>query len=132
VHGHGNWPSISRIPVLLLDELDGSRATHRRPHALGENEVLRSKGSKPGTPAHDDLVRRDFTADTPNEPWVADITEHPTAEGKLHLCAIKDLYSNRIVGWAIDSRMKARSSPHRRHMPPDPTCPDLTDGLAVG
>jgi putative transposase len=35
-------------------------------------------------------------------------TEHPTAEGKLYLCAIKDAFSNRIVGWSIDSRMKAR------------------------
>lgn len=39
---------------------------------------------------------------------LADITEHRTAEGKLYLCAIKDLFSNRIVGWSIDSRMKAR------------------------
>ena len=66
------------------------------------------KGSKPGTPAHDDLVRRNFTADAPNRLWLADITEHRTTEGKLYLCAIKDLFSNRIVGWAIDSRMKAR------------------------
>jgi transposase InsO family protein len=66
------------------------------------------KASKPGTPAHDDLVRRQFTADAPNEIWVADLTEHRTAEGKLYLCAIKDLFSNRIVGWAMDERMKAR------------------------
>jgi putative transposase len=68
----------------------------------------RSKRSKAGTPAHDDLVRCDFTAEAPNRLWLADITEHRTAEGKLYLCAIKDLYSNRIVGWALDSRMKAR------------------------
>ncbi|MBV6509619.1 MAG: IS3 family transposase ISBli17 [Acidimicrobiales bacterium] len=68
----------------------------------------RGKGSRPGTPAHDDLVRRDFTAKAPNQIWVTDLTEHWTAEGKLYCCAIKDLYSNRIVGWAIDSRMKAR------------------------
>ena len=66
------------------------------------------KGSKPGTPAHDDLVRRDFTATGPNELWLTDITEHWTREGKLYLCAIKDVFSNRIVGWSIDSRMKAR------------------------
>jgi putative transposase len=66
------------------------------------------KRSKPGTPAHDDLVRRDFTADAPNTVWLADITEHRTGEGKLYLCAIKDVFSNRIVGWSIDSRMKAR------------------------
>ena len=68
----------------------------------------RGKGSKPGAPAHDDLVRRDFTATAPNELWLTDITEHWTREGKLYMCAIKDVYSNRIVGWSIDSRMKAR------------------------
>ena len=40
--------------------------------------------------------------------WLADITEHPTREGKLYLCAIKDAFSNRIVGYCIDSRMKSR------------------------
>jgi transposase InsO family protein len=68
----------------------------------------RSKGSKPGTASHDDLVGRVFTADAPNVVWLADITEHWTDEGKLYCCAIKDLFSNRIVGWSIDSRMKAR------------------------
>ena len=68
----------------------------------------RSKASKPGTPSHDDLVKRDFTAEAPNQLWLSDITEHWTREGKLYVCAIKDVFSNRIVGWAIDSRMKAR------------------------
>ncbi len=36
-----------------------------------------------------------------------DITEHWTGEGKLYLCAVKDVYSNRIVGYSIDSRMKS-------------------------
>lgn len=60
-----------------------------------------------GPPVHDDLVRKVFTADAPNRLWLTDITEHPTAEGKLYLCAIKDVYSGRIVGYSIDSRMKA-------------------------
>lgn len=68
----------------------------------------KSKASKPGTPAHDDLVKRDFTAAGPDELWLTDITEHWTREGKLYLCAIKDVWSNRIVGYSIDSRMKAR------------------------
>ena len=66
------------------------------------------KRSKPGTPSHDDLVRREFSAAAPNRLWLADITEHRTDEGKLYVCAIKDAFSNRIVGWAIDERMKAR------------------------
>lgn len=41
---------------------------------------------------------RDFTTTGPNEKWLTDITEHPTGEGKLYLCAVKDCYSHKIVG----------------------------------
>ncbi len=68
----------------------------------------RGLNRKPGPPVHDDLVQREFTADAPNQLWLTDITEHPTAEGKLYLCAVKDVHSNRIVGYSIDSRMKSR------------------------
>ena len=67
----------------------------------------RGKGTRPGPPAHDDHVQRQFRADRPDVLWLADITEHRTREGKLYLCAIKDACSNRIVGYAIDSRMPA-------------------------
>jgi putative transposase len=60
---------------------------------------------KPGPPVHDDLVERDFTAAGPNRLWLKDITEHPTAEGKLYLCAVKDVWSRRIVGYSIAERM---------------------------
>ncbi|GAB2968823.1 transposase [Amycolatopsis acidiphila] len=60
-----------------------------------------------GPPVHDDPVRKVFTADAPDRLWLTDITEHPTAEGKLYLCAIKDVCSGRIVGYSIDSRMTA-------------------------
>ena len=73
--------------------------------AFGKKRGLKGK---PGAPAHDDFVRRDFTAHTANRLWLADITEHPPGEGKLYLCAIKDVFSNRIVGYSIDSRMKSR------------------------
>jgi transposase InsO family protein len=65
-------------------------------------------GKRPGPPVHDDLVQRDFTATSPNKLWLTDITEHPTGQGKLYLCAIKDAFSGRIVGYSIDNRMKAR------------------------
>lgn len=64
-------------------------------------------GKRPGPAVHDDLVQRNFTAPRPNAVWVTDITEHPTAEGKLYCCAIKDLCSNRIVGYALGDRMTA-------------------------
>jgi transposase InsO family protein len=68
----------------------------------------RSKAGRPGTASHDDLVERRFTAAGPNQLWLTDLTEHWTSEGKLYLCAIKDVFSNRIVGYSIDSRMKSR------------------------
>jgi transposase InsO family protein len=73
-------------------------------------------GKKPGPAVHDDLcavvdrhgvTRHEFRAEAPNELWLSDITEHWTGEGKLYLCAVKDLFSNRIVGYSIDSRMKS-------------------------
>lgn len=71
----------------------------------------RGKG-KAGPPVHDDLVQRDFTAEAPNRLWLADISEHQTGEGKLYICAVKDVYSNRIVGYSIDSRMKSALAVH--------------------
>jgi transposase InsO family protein len=79
-----------------------ARSYKWQPHEGGRN------GKKTGPPVHDDLVRRDFTATAPNRLWLADITEHRTTEGKLYLCAVKDVCSNRIVGYSIDSRMKSR------------------------
>lgn len=75
---------------------------------FGKPKARNGKKAKNATPAHDDLVRRVFSADTPNKLWLADITEHWTAEGKLYCCAIKDVFSNRIVGYSISDRMKAR------------------------
>ncbi len=60
-----------------------------------------------GPPVHDDLVEKDFTASGPNVKWLTDITEHPTSEGKLYLCAVKDVWSNRIVGYSMSERMTA-------------------------
>ena len=68
----------------------------------------RGKNGKPGPPAHEDLLERDFTAAGPNQLWLTDITEHPTGEGKLYMCAVKDVWSGRIVGYSIDARMKSR------------------------
>lgn len=74
-------------------------------------------GKKPGPAVHDDLctvtdekgrIRHVFAADAPNQLWLTDITEHKTAEGKLYLCAVKDVFSNKIVGYSIDSRMKSQ------------------------
>ncbi len=59
-------------------------------------------------PVLDDRVRRDFTAPAPNRLWLIDISERATGQGKLYLCAVKDVYSGRIVAYSTDSRMKSR------------------------
>lgn len=66
------------------------------------------KAGKVGAPVYDDLVQRHFTANDRNALWLTDITEHRTGEGKLYLCAVKDVYSGRIVGYSISDRMKSR------------------------
>ena len=94
----GQGVIASRNRVNRLCTLAGLFSVHSRKRGLNR---------KPGPPVHDDLVERDFTAAAPNELWFTDITEHPTAEGKLYLCAIKDACSKRIVGYSIDARMTA-------------------------
>ena len=51
-------------------------------------------------PKFPDLLRRDFTAERPNARWVGDMTEIPTAGGKLYLATVIDLYSRRLLGAA--------------------------------
>jgi transposase InsO family protein len=68
----------------------------------------RGLSRKPGPPVHDDLVLRDFTATDLDLLWFTDLTEHPTGEGKLYLCALKDACSTRIVGYSMGPRMTAR------------------------
>jgi len=55
----------------------------------------------------DDLVQREFRAMTPNALWLTDITEHPTREGKVYCCCVLDLFSRKVVGWAIDRRCES-------------------------
>ncbi|MFN8037617.1 MAG: IS3 family transposase [Acidimicrobiales bacterium] len=101
----------------LADELEaaGEAVGERRVWRLCRDQKLWSStvrkgrsGKRPGPAVHDDLVKRDFTAEAPDLVWLTDITEHPTAEGKLYCCAIKDVFSNRIVGYSIADRMTAQ------------------------
>jgi transposase InsO family protein len=103
----------------IADELDraGTPTNERRVWRLCRDQRIwstttkkgRKQGAKsPGPAVHDDLVRREFSAPAPNVVWLTDITEHPTVEGKVYVCSIKDAFSNRIVGYAIDERMTAQ------------------------
>jgi putative transposase len=113
---HGDDPAFGYR--FLADELerDGLSVGERRVWRLCSEQKIwsttvrkgrRGSGKKPGPAVFDDHVQRDFTATKPNRKWLTDITEHPTGEGKVYCCAIKDLFSNRIVGYAIGERMTA-------------------------
>ena len=117
IDAHGDDPEFGYR--FLADEVArvGLVAGERRIWRLCSQQKLwsttvrkgrRGPGKRPGPAVHDDHVQRNFTAQRPDQVWVTDITEHPTAEGKLYCCAIKDLFSNRIVGYALDERMTAQ------------------------
>ncbi len=53
-----------------------------------------------------DLVERDFTATGPDQLWVADITYVPTWAGFLYLAVVLDVWSRRVVGWAMDTHLR--------------------------
>jgi putative transposase len=53
-----------------------------------------------------DLVERRFFAEAPNQLWVADMTYIPTWSGWLYLAMVMDVYSRKIVGWAMDTNMR--------------------------
>lgn len=72
--------------------------------------------SKHDKPIAANLLNQDFSAQRPNQRWVTDITYVPTHEGWLFLAAVMDLYSRRIVGWAMDSTMTTRLVLSALHM----------------
>jgi putative transposase len=61
----------------------------------------------PGAPVFPDLVQRDFSAPAPNIKWCGDLTEVPTDEGKLYLAATEDLFSRRVLGFAMSDHPDA-------------------------
>jgi transposase InsO family protein len=56
-------------------------------------------------PVAPNLVKRDFTADAPNKLWCTDITYLWTEEGWLYLAAIIDVFTRKVVGWAMKDRL---------------------------
>ena len=57
-------------------------------------------------PVAKNVLNREFTPQAPNQAWGTDITCLWTQEGWIYLAIVNDLYSRRVVGWAIDRRMK--------------------------
>jgi len=66
----------------------------------------RTTDSRHNLPVAPNLVNQQFKVDRPNRIWCGDITYLWTQEGWLYLAVLIDLYSRKVVGWAIDSQMK--------------------------
>ena len=79
---------------------NGIRAIMAKPRRV------RTTDSRHDLPIAPNLVARDFTTDAPNRVWLGDITYIPTAEGWLYLAVIMDLFSRKIVGWAMRDHMQ--------------------------
>ena len=94
---------------------DGFRVGKKRVARLmrqhGTVGVSRRRGPrtttrKPGDPKGPDLVQREFVAERPDALWVADITYVPTGSGFLYLAVVLDVFSRRIVGWAMAGHLR--------------------------
>jgi putative transposase len=86
--------------VERLMQAQGLRARPRRrglPKDQGERSIIAGN-----------VLDRQFTADRPNQKWVADFTYIWTAEGWLYVAAVIDLFSRRVVGWSMSDTMTAQ------------------------
>ena len=102
-----------RIHADLVDEGHGvgRKRVARLMRAAGLQGVTRRKGFRTtqpdrSAPPAPDLVERQFKADGPDELWVADITYVPTWSGFLFLAVALDVWSRRVVGWAMATHLR--------------------------
>ncbi len=99
----------------------GQKRVARLMRAAGLVGVSRRRGvrtTRRGTVAAPaaDLVQRHFAATAPNQLWVADITYVPTWAGFLFLAIVLDVFSRRIVGWAMATHLKTELVLDALHM----------------
>ena len=99
IHGQlrrrGRRVGCKRVARLMRAE--GLMGVHKR----------RWRRRRPDIAPAPDRLNRDFTAQRPNQRWVADITEFPTSEGKLHLAGVRDLCHRGLVGWSMGAHPDA-------------------------
>ena len=76
--------------------------------AIQTTKFKATTNSKHSLPVAPNLLKQDFTASEPCQKWVGDITYVPTGEGWLYLATVIDLFSRKVIGWAISKRMTKR------------------------
>ena len=108
----------SGSPRLTLDLAAAGEVFDRKTVANSQRrQGLRAKAAKKfkattnsdhSLPVAPNLLKQDFMAAAPCQKWVTDITYLWTDEGWLYLATVIDLYSRRVVGWAMSERMTAQ------------------------
>jgi len=73
--------------------------------SVSRRRICRARAGTPPEVTAANLLRREFVATRPNEKWAGDITYIPTRQGWLYVAVLMDLYSRRIIGWAMDEQM---------------------------
>jgi len=92
---------VSRNKVRKLMKEAGVQVKHRKKYKVTTN-------SNHKQPVFDNVVDRQFDVDQPDQVYVGDITYLWTQEGWLYLAVVIDLFSRKVVGWSIGSRMKTQ------------------------
>ena len=107
----------SRKRVARLMRLDHIAARRARRY------IPRTTQKDPNAIPAPNLLNQDFSSPAPDRKWVSDITYIDTAEGWLYLAAVLDLFSRRVVGWAMDEHMEASLVQQAWHMAVARRCP---------
>lgn len=110
--GRGLYGARKVWGQLCRDGVEVARCTvERLMRELGISGVTaprkRPRTTIPGSDRPSDLLERDFTADAPDQRWVADITYVATAAGWVYTAFVQDLFSRRIVGWQVADHLGA-------------------------
>jgi transposase InsO family protein len=93
--------AVNRKRVARLMRQNGIRARGPRRYRVCTTD------SKHSLPVAENLLNQNFVADQPDQIWLADITYIPTAEGWLYLAVLLDLFTRKVVGWAMRDHMRA-------------------------
>jgi transposase InsO family protein len=83
--------------LMQIHQIVGKKARKRHP-------IIPQR--RPGALTAPNLLNQDFSANEPDEKWGVDITYIDTAEGWLYLAVVLDLFSRRVVGWAMADHME--------------------------
>ena len=93
--------TVSRKRVERVMRQHGIRARAPRRYRVCTTD------SKHSLPVAANLLEQNFVADRPDQVWLADITYIPTSEGWLYLAVILDLFTRKVVGWAMRDHLRA-------------------------